>query len=261
MRRSNAWGVALVALAVGLGCSERGMTGSDPGPDGLVREQTLHLALRLRAPDVGAAADRLRDVVAVHGGYVETGRERPSASDASATFELRVPADALPALRSELRGLGEVADENEEATDVTAEHVDLSTRIHSVHAEQERLVEMMAVRTDELADVLAVERELARVSESLEQLEASERSLAARVAMARVTVEIAPLVPDFTDDPVGRVVSAASTGLSVARGLALVMAMSVAALAPSIAVLVALAFSVRRISRALISLASRHGQR
>ncbi len=162
-------------------------------------------------------------------------------------------ADALEDLRAELAALGEVQDESEEAADVTAEHVDLVARIRSARAEEARLLELMASRTAALADVLAVERELARVSQSIEQLEASEHDLSARVAMAHVSVELVPVAVDFAADPLARVASSATAGLSVARALVLAMAMAIAALAPSLTLVGLIALIVRRVLRMLAS--------
>jgi hypothetical protein len=62
---------------------------------------------------------------------------------------------------------------------------------------EERLVTLLATRTGRLEDVLAVERELARVRQEIERYEGRLRYLRSRVSMSTLSVtvhEAAPLV-------------------------------------------------------------------
>ncbi|MGE0555392.1 MAG: DUF4349 domain-containing protein, partial [Gemmatimonadales bacterium] len=81
--------------------------------------------------------------------------------------------------------------------DVGEEYVDIEARIGNARRLEERLVIMLATRTGKLEEALAVERELARVRESIERLEGRLRYLGARVAESTITIELyepAPLV-------------------------------------------------------------------
>ncbi len=258
MTKSIRWAAVLLALGVVLGCSSRNGEAAAPGPSsgpaaGGARERTVHVALRVAVADIAAAARRARAAVVARDGYVESGNEHSS----GALFELRVPAAELSALRTELGHLGDVESETEEATDVTAEHVELSARIVSAHAEEARLLELMANHTADLRDVLSVEQELTRVSGAIEQLEASERDLGARVAMASVSIELTPVTTEFAEAPLAELASAARGGITFARSLGLAIAMAVAALVPSFALLAALVLLTRRAFRVFSSLSAR----
>ena len=68
------------------------------------------------------------------------------------------------------------------AEDVGEEFVDVSARMENARRLEQRLVTLLASRTGKLSDVLAVERELARVREDIERYEGRLRYLRAHAA-------------------------------------------------------------------------------
>ena len=73
---------------------------------------------------------------------------------------------------------------------ITDSYRDLRVRITNSRREEQRLVELLAKRTGDLADVLAVEQALARVRGEVEQMEAQERAMKGRVDFATVTIQV-----------------------------------------------------------------------
>jgi len=112
----------------------------------------------------------------------------PKRRSLSAT--LRVPAARLDALVAALRALGKVREESVGTEDVTSAYMDLSIRIANGKREESRLVELLARRTDKLADVLAVEQELARVRTEIERMEASLRASKDTVDLSTINLQI-----------------------------------------------------------------------
>ena len=102
---------------------------------------------------------------------------------------LRVPAARLDATLQRLRGLGEVGNESQASEDITASHRDLAIRIANARIEEQRLGELLTRRTGSVKDVLDVEREIARVRTSIEQMSADERAMRDRVALSTITVQ------------------------------------------------------------------------
>jgi hypothetical protein len=96
----------------------------------------------------------------------------------------------MDALLSGLRGLGRVQDESLGSDDVTESFRDLGLRTANARREETRLVELLSRRTGDLADVLAVERELARVRLEIERMEAETRATQQRVDLATVTLTV-----------------------------------------------------------------------
>jgi len=101
-----------------------------------------------------------------------------------------VPAARLDALLAGLRGLGRVQEESLGSDDVTESFRDLTLRISNARREEQRLVELLTRRTGDLADVLAVEREIARVRLDIERMEAEMRATEQRVDLATVTLTV-----------------------------------------------------------------------
>jgi hypothetical protein len=137
------------------------------------------------------AVGRLRALTERLGGYVanttyQGGRERVR----EASLELRVPADRFEAMQTVLDSVGDVEWLNVAVQDVGEEYVDLSARTANAKRLETRLVELLATRTGKLEDVLAVERELARVREEIERFEGRLRFLRTRVATSTLAVRL-----------------------------------------------------------------------
>jgi hypothetical protein len=103
---------------------------------------------------------------------------------------LRVPVDRLDSVLAVLKQLGHVADESQQGNDVTERARDLGARLSNARAAEKRLVNLLSARTGDLADVLAAEREITRVREQIEQLDAERQGLEQQVTYARLTVRI-----------------------------------------------------------------------
>lgn len=108
----------------------------------------------------------------------------------SATLEVRVPSDRFDELVSGLTPLGKVERVNVSAQDVGEEFTDVSARVANGRKLEARLIELIATRTGKLADVLEIERELARVREEIERLEGRLRYLQSHAAVSTLSITI-----------------------------------------------------------------------
>jgi hypothetical protein len=152
----------------------------------------------IRTASISLTSDRfdqiresLEKLVATHQGRITA---LNATGDPSNRRSLRatvgVPAARLDALLAGLRGLGRVQDESLGSDDVTESFRDLGLRTANARREETRLVELLSRRTGDLADVLAVERELARVRLEIERMEAETRATQQRVDLATVTLTV-----------------------------------------------------------------------
>lgn len=117
-----------------------------------------------------------------------------------AEMELKIPSARFDEALAGLRPMGEVRSVSVNSQDVGEEFVDVSARVANARRLEERLLALLANRTGRLEDVLAVERELARVREEIERYEGRLRYLRTRVAMSTLTVTVAepePMVGDY----------------------------------------------------------------
>ena len=109
----------------------------------------------------------------------------------SITASLRVPASELPAAISALKNLGHLESESQSGEEVTQQHADLVARLKNAHETETRLQAILQQRTGKVADVLAVEQEIARVRGEIEQMQAEQQALEHRVDFSTIELNLA----------------------------------------------------------------------
>jgi hypothetical protein len=119
----------------------------------------------------------------------------------SATLELRVPANRFDTVMTGMPALGKVEHSSTSSEDVGEEFVDIEARTANAKRLESRLVQILATKTGKLADVLAVERELARVRQEIERHEGRMRFLAARVATSTIHATVHEKMPVIAEAP------------------------------------------------------------
>jgi hypothetical protein len=156
--------------------------------------------------NVDEAANKVRALATSLGGHVANSQfEGGEHNVRSATLELKIPAQRYDEAVNKLATIGEVESVNSTSEDVGEEFVDLTARVANARRLEQRLIELLANRTARLADVLAVERELARVREEIERVEGRLRYLRTRAAMSTLTVlvhEDEPILGRAGDNPI-----------------------------------------------------------
>jgi hypothetical protein len=149
-------------------------------------------ALRIVTNDFGAGRPTIERIVAAAGGFVD--KMTVMGDPGSARMlrgTLRIPSDRLGEVAERLRALGQVTEDTQGTEDVTDQLVDLDVRLRSARATELRLTELLRKRTGTLADVLEVERELARVRVDIERLDAETANVGRRVSYATLTIDLA----------------------------------------------------------------------
>jgi len=148
-------------------------------------EATIEVdSLELAIARVAQLAQRLRGVVA--NSSIQTGRKEFR----TAVIVLRIPSAQFDAAMSGLSPIGKVESQNVGSEDVTEQFVDMTARTKNAKRLEERLIDLLATRTGKLSDVLAIERELARVREEIERYEGQLRYLRTRAAISTLTVNL-----------------------------------------------------------------------
>lgn len=145
---------------------------------------------------------RLRQLTTQLGGYVANSSIAGGRNQVrSATLELKVPAARYDQAVSELGGIGKVEFVNTTVEDVGEEYVDMTARMANAKRLEDRLVNLLATRTGKLEDVLAVERELARVREEIERYEGRLKFLRTRAAVSTLSVTVHEPAPILGRSP------------------------------------------------------------
>jgi hypothetical protein len=142
---------------------------------------------------VEQALDSVESLAREAGGYL---LER---NDTSIT--VRIPATRF---RTALDGVGKLGDElhrQVNARDVTDEYADLEIRLRNAEVMRQRLESLLA-KTGNIGDALAVERELERVAQTIEQIKGRLKLLGEQVAFSTITVNFQPRATDQVDSKV-----------------------------------------------------------
>ncbi|MEI8375818.1 MAG: DUF4349 domain-containing protein [Planctomycetota bacterium] len=153
----------------------------------IIYTATVNLVVELFDPvpaQVGALVDRF-------GAYVARSQITGSpGSPRRGQWTLRVPADHYEAFLVAAREVGEVQNVSSDSQDVTEEYYDVEARIRNKKQEETRLLELLSKATGKLEEVLAVEREIARVRGEVEQMEGRLRVLSNLTTMSTVNLEV-----------------------------------------------------------------------
>jgi hypothetical protein len=209
----------------------------------IVRWATIRIVAN-RFDEVRPAIDRiLRDVKGFAGRIDAT-----AAHGASRTLNatLRVPAPALDAALASIKQLGQVVAESQGGDDVTEQVVDIAARLANARHTESRLTQVLRERTGKVSDVLEAEREIARVREEIERLDAERTNLDRRVTYATVTLEVTEepkAAMDMGPLPIpARLRNAFVDGIRVAVESLLGLSLTLLNVAPTLAVWIALLF-------------------
>lgn len=208
---------------------------------------TIDTSIEVR--DLDGAASAVRAAVARHGGYLGEAQMAGSEDHRSAYFEAHVPVAALAAFRAELGKLGEIAADAEKAEDVTEQRADIKARLGNARAAEKRLLALLEQRAGTLADVVAVEKELSAARETIERMEAQERTLEGQIQNATVKIRLAPRHELAAASPGRRIARAAGDGLHNAGAFAVGAVVLAASAGPTLLLLIAFGYAAFRLAR------------
>jgi len=125
-----------------------------------------------------------------HGHVAQLNVGTPPGSGRALSGSLRVPANRLDSVLSDLRSLGRVQKESQGGEEVTERWVDLEARLANAKHTEQRMIDIQHERTGKLSDVLAVEVEIGRVRGEIEQMEAQRKSMKNQVDFATLTLTV-----------------------------------------------------------------------
>lgn len=138
---------------------------------------------------VPALIDRIIDLSESMGGRLQARRDDG--------VSIRVPSARFREAMTKLEALGMVVHRSVSAEDVSEEFHDAEVRLSNLQATRKRLQEFLA-KANDIPSTLAIERELERVSQEIDQLEGRMRFLQARASLSTIDVQIGPKPHDQT---------------------------------------------------------------
>lgn len=152
-------------------------------------QREAHLTVEVE--DVDSAAALVRMIAQELDGRVERFDQISGERETrQISMVVRVPEARLDVAVRRLRDLGDVERLGMSAIDVTEEAQDLGVRLRNLRQLEERLLRLLSERTGDLEEVLAVERELARVRTEIESREMRLQDIERRVELATLNVTL-----------------------------------------------------------------------
>lgn len=143
--------------------------------------------------DVTAAAVQIRGIAAAAGGSILNesiqGGPATDVERRSGNITIQVPADRLDDTLTQLESIGEMATRNTSADDVSAQYVDVESRVTSLRASVDRMRTLLSEATA-IADIISIESELSRRTADLEAMEGQLKYLKDQVAMSPISITL-----------------------------------------------------------------------
>ena len=147
--------------------------------------------LNLEVSSVEAALNEIKTLVDSANGYVTNESvSQDQYATKSGTITCRVPSEQLDGTLEELKQLGEVEHVAITANDITDQYFDLEVRMRNQKELETRLVALLKRPANKLADLLAAERELARVRTDIDAMEGRKRLWDNQIAYSTVTINV-----------------------------------------------------------------------
>ena len=187
---------AVEPMAVEMPPPQRGMVAEESQAltaDEQRQERMLQRQARIavEVENVDSAAAGVRRIVADLDGRVDQFNQFSGQGETRhISMVVRVPEERLEDALQRMRELGDVEELGMSALDVTEQAQDLQVRLRNLRQLEDRLLRLLEQRTGDLEDVLAVERELARVRSEIETREMHLEDLERRVRMSTLQVEL-----------------------------------------------------------------------
>ncbi len=118
----------------------------------------------------------------------------------SYNMTLRVPAEKLDDAIRQLVELGIKKSESYSTQDITAAYLDTENQIINLESRRDRLREMMNRKTENLRDVLEIDRELSNVQNQLDRLQRTQKGRDTNVdySTLQLNLQPEPQIGDFT---------------------------------------------------------------
>ncbi len=145
------------------------------------RKIVKNATMRLIVSDVDTVRTQVSDLAQTYGGYVQRGDLNQ--------ITLRIESQYLDQAMAQVESWGKVDSRSIRSQDVTEQYYDLDSRIKSLEKTRDRYLALLE-QAEGVQDILAVERELERVTQELEALQGRYNLLADQVAYSTLTVYI-----------------------------------------------------------------------
>lgn len=205
---------AMPAATAAPGMAESGQGVVLPVSPAANRMVIKNAEIDLLVEDVDGALARVTQLTADLGGYVISSQTTERGGQRYASLQMAVPAVQFEATLNQLRALGvKVLHESASGQDVSAEYVDLQSRLTNLEATAARVREFLN-EAQTVEESLRVNQQLSELEGQIEQVKGQMKYYEGRAAFSTIALSLTPKAgPVADEDPVwnpGRTVADAT---------------------------------------------------
>jgi Domain of unknown function (DUF4349) len=125
-------------------------------------------------------------------GYVATTKsEKQENGKLRGEIVVKILPENLDRFLQKIRGLGELKNQTLGTEDITKNYFDSEARLKNARVMEQRLIDMLKRKSDDINDLLQVEKELGRVREEIEKMQGELKFWDSQVQFATVTIALA----------------------------------------------------------------------
>ena len=125
-------------------------------------------------------------------GYVATtSSEKQENGKLRGQIVVKILPENLDRFLQKIRGLGELKNQTLGTEDITKNYFDTDARLKNARVMEQRLVDMLKKKSEDINDLLQVEKELGRVREEIEKMQGELKFWDSQVQFATVTISLA----------------------------------------------------------------------
>ncbi len=166
---------------------------NDFDPDATERKIVKNASLTIEVDDTEESKNLAETEIKKLGGAVTNLNSWEARSGVLAyNLTIRVPSEKLEIAIKNLTKLGIKKGENFSTQDITSQYFDTENRLKNLRARRDRVRELMSRKTDNLRDVLEIDRELTKVQSEIENLEGTQRRRDVNVSFSTLRLTINP---------------------------------------------------------------------
>src|SRR5438876_5608287 len=171
---------------------EAGKTrGESPAPALANRKLIRNAIVELEILSFDNAVQKITAVANEEHGYVATtSSEKQANGKLKGQVVVKVLPENLDRFLQKIRALGELKNQTLGTEDVTKAYFDTESRLKNARVMEQRLIDMLKKKSDDINDLLQVEKELGRVREQIEQMQGELKYWDSQVQFATVTIQL-----------------------------------------------------------------------
>lgn len=191
------------------------------------RKLIYHAEVRVKVEDIDQANARMDSLTHAYGAYVSDAAETRQNGERQHQMKIRVVPSRFQIMLRSLNGLGSLVSKSLSTDDVTAEHADISARLGTKRALEQRYVALLS-QAKKVSDILEIEEKLGEVRGDIEATEGRLKTLNDQVAYSTITLTYFQEIPlTAPDAPVisfsSRLVQSFYDGWELLMGLVLAL--------------------------------------